>query len=67
MNPVSYKRHRFAPDVMSHAVWLHFRFVLSLCFVEELLAERGIEISYETAILDAHVLPAYAANVRRWR
>lgn len=48
MKPISYKRHRFPPEVIQHAVWLYFRFTLSLCDVEDLLAERGIEVSYET-------------------
>ena len=48
MKPVSYKRHRFPPDVIRHAVWLYFRFTLSLRDVEELLAQRGIKVSYET-------------------
>ena len=48
MRPISYKRHRFPPDVIRHAVWLYFRFTLSLRDVEELLAQRGIEVSYET-------------------
>lgn len=45
MNPISFKRHRFAPDVIRYAVWLYFRFTLSIRDVEELLAERGIEVS----------------------
>src|ERR1700722_19865218 len=44
-----YRRHRFPPEVISHAVWLYFRFPLSLCMVEGMLAERGICASYETA------------------
>jgi putative transposase len=43
-----YARHRFPADVISHAVWLYFRFPLSLQMVEEMLAARGIEISHET-------------------
>lgn len=43
-----YKRHRFPPEVIRYAVWLYFRFTLSLRSVEDLLAERGIEVSYET-------------------
>jgi putative transposase len=43
-----YRRHRFPPEVISHAVWLYFRFPLSLRMVEEMLAERGICVSYET-------------------
>jgi putative transposase len=48
MRPVSFKRHRFPPEVIRHAVWLYFRFTLSFRDVEEMLAERGIDISYET-------------------
>ena len=48
MRTISYKRHRFPPDVIRHAVWLYFRFTLSFRDVEELLAQRGIEVSYET-------------------
>jgi putative transposase len=45
---LSFKRHRFPPDVIRHAVWLYFRFTLSFRVVEELLAQRGISVSYET-------------------
>ena len=48
MSGISYKRHRFPPDVIRHAVWLYFRFTLSLRDVEEMLADRGIDTSYET-------------------
>ncbi len=44
----SYKRHRFAPEIIAHAVWLYFRFALSYRDVEELLAERGVLVTYET-------------------
>ena len=43
-----YARHRFPAEVISHAVWLYFRFPLSLRMVEEMLAARGIEVSHET-------------------
>jgi len=43
-----YARHRFPAEVISHAVWLYFRFPLSLRMVEELLAARGILVSHET-------------------
>jgi putative transposase len=46
--PVSYKRHRFPPEIIAYAVWLYFRFPLSLRLIEELLFERGILVSYET-------------------
>lgn len=48
MRPITFKRHRFPGDVIRHAVWLYFRFSLSLRDVEEMLAARGIEVSYET-------------------
>jgi transposase-like protein len=44
----SYTGHRFPPEVIGHAVWLYFRFPLSLRMVEELLAARGILVSHET-------------------
>ncbi len=47
-SPISYKRHRFPPQIIAHAVWLYFRFPLSLRLVEELLLERGIVVSYGT-------------------
>src|SRR3984957_5475054 len=43
-----YRRHRFPPEVISYAVWLYFRFPLSLRMVEEILAARGICVTYET-------------------
>jgi transposase-like protein len=45
MRLLSFKRHRFPPDVIRYAVWLYFRFTLSSRDVEELLAQRGIEVS----------------------
>ncbi len=44
----TYKRHRFPPDIISYAVWLYHRFNLSNRDVEDLLAERGITVNYET-------------------
>jgi len=44
----NYKRHRFPPQIIAHAVWLYFRFALSYRDVEELLAERGVIVTYET-------------------
>tara|TARA_R110002110_G_scaffold309890_1_gene523296 strand:- start:456 stop:686 length:231 start_codon:yes stop_codon:yes gene_type:complete len=49
MIKISYTRHRFLPDVVQYAVWLYFRFPLSSRDVEELPAERNIDVSYETA------------------
>ena len=47
--PVStlYKNHRFPAEIISHAVWLYHRFCLSFRDVEELLAQRGVTVSYE--------------------
>jgi putative transposase len=48
MAPLCYLRHRFPPEIIQHAIWLYLRFTLSDRDVEELLAERGLDISYET-------------------
>src|SRR5512132_3361587 len=42
-----YKRHRFPSEIISHCVWLYFRFCLSYRDVEELMAERGVILTYE--------------------
>ena len=43
-----YKRHRFPSEIIQHAVWLYYRFNLSYRDIEDLLAERGIDVSYES-------------------
>ena len=48
MPPISYARHQFPAAIIQHAVWLYVRFTLSYRDVEDLLAERGLEVSYET-------------------
>jgi putative transposase len=48
MSSLSYRRHRFSIDVIQQAVWLYFQFPLSLRNVENLLVQRGIDVSYET-------------------
>ena len=45
---ISYAGYRFPPEIISYAVWLYYRFPLSLRMVEEMLAARGIEVTYET-------------------
>jgi len=63
--PISYKRHRFPPEIIAHAIWLYFRFPLSLRLVEEMLLERGV-VSYETVRPWALKFgPAYARRLRR--
>jgi putative transposase len=64
--PVSYKRHRFPPEIIAHSVWLYFRFSLSLRLVEEMLLERGIVVSYETVRRWALKFgPDYTRRLRR--
>lgn len=43
-----YRRHRFPPEIIQHTIWLYLRFTLSYRDVEELLAERGLDVSYKT-------------------
>ncbi len=43
-----YRRHRFPAEIISHSVWLYFRFALSYRDVEEIMAVRGITLTYET-------------------
>ncbi|WP_209894081.1 IS6 family transposase [Rhizobium leguminosarum] len=61
-----YKRHRFPAAIIAHAVWLYFRFPLSLRHVEDLLAERGIEVSFQTvAEWAAKFGREYARSIRQ--
>ena len=48
MAPLCYRCHRFPPEIIQHAIWLYLRFTPSYRDVEDLLAERGLDISYET-------------------
>ena len=68
MTDISYRGHRFPPIVIQHAVWLYLRLTLSYRDVEELLAERGLDLSYET--VRSWVLkfgPIIALRLRRSR
>ena len=68
MENISYARHRFPPVIIQHAVWLYFRFPLSFRDVEDLVAERGIDVSYETVRRWALKFgQAYARKLRRTR
>jgi len=49
MQKITYSWHHFPPHIIQHTVWLYARFTLSYRDVEDLLAERGPDISYETA------------------
>ena len=48
MTKISYAGYRFPPEIIQQAIWLYVRFTLSFRDVEDLLAERGIAVSYET-------------------
>jgi transposase-like protein len=48
MQKISYAGYRFPPEIIQQAIWLYLRFTLSLRDVEDLLAERGVAVSYET-------------------
>ena len=68
MTTISFIRHQFPPDIIRHAVWLYLRFTLSFRDVEDLLAERGLDLSYET--VRRWVLkfgPLFAKELRRRR
>jgi transposase-like protein len=68
MQPFSSARHQFPSEAIRHVVWLYLRLTLNYRDVEELLAERGLEISYETVrrwVLK--VGPAFSRNLRRLR
>jgi len=68
MKPLSFKRHRFPPDIIRHAIWLYGQFTLSFRDVEELLAQRGVDASYETVrrwVLKFGLV--IARNIRRKR
>src|SRR6478672_10733379 len=65
---ISFARHQFPPAITRHAVWLYVRFTLSYRDVEDLLAERGLDISYET--IRRWVLkfgPGFAQRLRNQR
>ena len=64
---LSYPGYRFPVEIISHAAW-YFRFSLTLRDVEEILAERGVQVSYETVgAWCAKFGPSYAADLRRRR
>src|SRR5438552_8375160 len=68
MPHLSYRRHRFPAPIIQHAIWLYLRFTLSYRDVEDLLSERGLELSYET--VRRWVLkfgPGFARRLRRFR
>jgi putative transposase len=68
MRKISYAGYRFAPEVIDQAIWLYLRFTLSFRDVEDLLAERGIAVPYETVRPWVnHFEPTIAAHLRKRR
>jgi putative transposase len=68
MTPLSLKRHRFPPTIIRHAIRLYARFTLSLRDVEEMLVQRGLDVSYETIRRwFLKFSPGIAANLRQQR
>lgn len=68
MRPISFRRHRFPPDAIRHAVRLYSRFTLSIRDVEELMAHRGIVVSREAVRCWGNKFsPLIASNFRRRR
>ncbi len=62
----SYRGYRFPPEIISHAVWLYHRFCLSFRDVEDLLAERGVMVTYEAIRLWCLKFgPKYARTLKR--
>ena len=68
MKKISYRGYRFPPEIIHQAIWLYLRFTLSLRDVEDLLAERGVAVSYETVRRWVnHFGPMIAADLRKRR
>ena len=68
MQKISYRRHRFPPHIIQHAIWLYARFSLSYRDIEDLLSERGLDVSYETVRRWVHKFgPPIARNLRHAR
>ena len=68
MSVPSYKRQRFPAEIIAHAVWLYYRFALSFRDIEEMLASRGVTVSYEAIRLWCGKFgPEYAKKLRRHR
>ena len=68
MTKISYSGYRFPPEIIQQAIWLYVRFTLSFRDVEDLLAERGIAVSYETVRRwTNHFGPKIAADLRKRR
>jgi len=68
MTSISFARHQFPPDIIRHVVWLYLRFTLSYRDVEDMLAERGLDLTYETVRRWVTKFgPLFARELRRRR
>src|SRR5271165_5899500 len=68
MKKISYSGYRFLPEIIDQLIWLYLRFTLSLRDVEDLLAERGVAVSYETVRRWVnHFGPMIATDLRKRR
>jgi putative transposase len=68
MQALSYSGYRFPPAIIQHAIWLYLRFTLSFRDIEDLMAERGVTVSYETIRRSVtHFGPIYARRLRAMR
>jgi putative transposase len=67
MKKISYSGYRFPPEIIHQAIWLYLRFTLSLRDVEDLLAERGVAVSYETVRRWVIYLKTDGRMVYLWR
>ena len=68
MKTINYSGYRFPPEIIKQAIWLYLRFSLSFRDVEDLLAERGVAVSYETVRRWVnHFGPLIAAELRKRR
>ena len=67
LNSTLYKGFRYPAAIISHAVWLYFRFALSFRDIEELMASRGIFVTYETIRQWTLKFGQIYANALRWR
>jgi putative transposase len=65
-NTYMYKQHQFPSEILQYTVWIYCRINLSLCDIEDLLAERGIDVTYETILLWCNRFgPKYATRLKR--
>jgi len=65
MIKLNFKRHRFPAEIIRRSIWLYARFTLSFRDVEDLLADRGLDVFYETVMKAKFWIPSYRAGAMR--